>query len=95
MTDLMCHLAEHMTPLNTAHVMDASKDAPSPRETPSLLDLTAAPLGGQRMLHRQAWSDGEAHHLVLRGIPAAAMARLFGAVVTISFEDLVVGRRGE
>jgi putative toxin-antitoxin system antitoxin component (TIGR02293 family) len=78
-----------MTPLNLAHRTDEARGQPSPQETASLLELTATFLGGQRMLRRKVRSEEEAHALVLQGIPAAAMARLFAAVLTISFQDLL------
>jgi uncharacterized protein (DUF2384 family) len=43
-------------------------------------------LGGARVLHRQVVTDEDAHDLVLHGIPAAAMAKLFAGVLTLSTE---------
>jgi len=50
-------------------------------------------LGGHRVLHRHVASDEDAHELVTQGIPAAAVARLFAAVSTLSAE-LVLGAIG-
>jgi putative toxin-antitoxin system antitoxin component (TIGR02293 family) len=50
----------------------------------SSFQLTADLLGGAGVLHRQVGSDEEAHDLVARGIPAAAMTRLVDVVMTLS-----------
>ena len=41
----------------------------------SSMQLASELLGGRRVLHRQVASEEDAHELVLRGIPAEAMAR--------------------
>ena len=51
--------------------------------TPSV-QLATELLGGRRVLHRQVATEEDAHDLVLHGIPAEAMARLFAAVVSLS-----------
>ena len=50
--------------------------------------LAVALLGGPRVLHREVGSDEDAHELISRGIPAAAMTMLFAGVMTISAEVL-------
>jgi putative toxin-antitoxin system antitoxin component (TIGR02293 family) len=46
-------------------------------------------LGGRRVLHRQVTTEEDAHELVLRGIPAEAMAKLFAGVVSLSSHVLL------
>src|SRR5918994_1884974 len=46
----------------------------------SSVQLATELLGGRRVLHRQVATEEDAHELVLRGIPAEAMARLFAGV---------------
>jgi putative toxin-antitoxin system antitoxin component (TIGR02293 family) len=46
-------------------------------------------LGGPRVLHRRVTSEDDAHDLVLQGIPAAAMTKLFDAVSTLEFEAVL------
>jgi putative toxin-antitoxin system antitoxin component (TIGR02293 family) len=46
-------------------------------------------LGGRRVLHRQVTTEEDAHELVLRGIPAEAMAKLFAGVVSLSSQVLL------
>lgn len=46
-------------------------------------------LGGRRVLHRQVGTEQDAHELVLRGIPAEAMGRLFAAVLSLSSNVLL------
>jgi len=58
-----------------------SADASS---TSSSVQLAAELLGGRRVLHRNVATEEDAHELVLRGIPAAAMARLFAGVLILS-----------
>ena len=41
-------------------------------------------LGGRRVLHCEVGSDHDAHELILRGIPAEAMTRLFAGIMSIS-----------
>jgi len=43
----------------------------------SSVQLATELLGGRRVLRRQVATEEDAHELVLRGIPAEAMARLF------------------
>jgi putative toxin-antitoxin system antitoxin component (TIGR02293 family) len=60
-----------------------SKALDAPETRPSVR-LATEFLGGPRVLHREVGSDEDAHDLVLRGIPAAAMVRLFATVLTLS-----------
>jgi putative toxin-antitoxin system antitoxin component (TIGR02293 family) len=46
-------------------------------------------LGGRRVLRTQIASDEDAHELVLRGIPAEAMARLFFSATILSLDVLL------
>jgi len=46
-------------------------------------------LGGRRVLHCQVTTEEDAHELVLRGIPAEAMAKLFAGVVSLSSHVLL------
>ena len=55
-------------------------------DAPTAVQLAMALLGGSRVLHRRVTSNEDAHELVVRGIPAEAMTRLFAAVVTLSTE---------
>jgi putative toxin-antitoxin system antitoxin component (TIGR02293 family) len=57
---------------------DKTPDAPGP------IQETADLLGGKRVLHRSVASEAEAHELVLKGIPAAAMGNLIGGIAGIS-----------
>ena len=50
----------------------------------SSVQLAAELLGGRRILHRQVTTEEDAHDLVLHGIPAEAMARLFAGVLRLS-----------
>ena len=68
----------------------SSSDVP---ETRSSAQLATEFLGGPRVLHRKIVSDKDAHDLVLQGIPAAAMVKLFAAVLTLS-TDLVLDAIG-
>jgi putative toxin-antitoxin system antitoxin component (TIGR02293 family) len=63
--------------------------ATPPPDTPSLIELTVALLGGPRVLHRNVQTEEEAHDLVLHGIPAPAMARVCAAVMTLPFADVL------
>ena len=47
---------------------------------PSSVQLATELLGGRRVLHWQVATEEDAHELVLRGIPAEAMARLFAVL---------------
>jgi putative toxin-antitoxin system antitoxin component (TIGR02293 family) len=71
------------------HTPPSSTAATPPLDTVSLIELTVALLGGPRVLHRKVQSDEDAHDLVLHGIPAPAMARVFGAVLTLTVPDLL------
>jgi putative toxin-antitoxin system antitoxin component (TIGR02293 family) len=51
--------------------------------------LAVALLGGRRVLHQQVTSADDAHELVLRGIPAEAMARLFAKVSSLPADALL------
>ena len=66
---------------------------PEAGESRSSFLLATEFLGGPRVLHRQVESDEDAHELVLRGIPAAAMVKLFATVITLS-PDLVLSAIG-
>ena len=55
----------------------------------SSVQLATELLGGRRVLHRQVATEEDAHELVLRGIPAEAMAKLFAAVVSLSSHVLL------
>ena len=46
--------------------------------------LAVAMLGGRRVLHRDVVSDQDAHELIARGIPAAAMTTFFAGILSIS-----------
>ena len=59
---------------------------PGPRLS---LQLATELLGGQRVLHSKIVSDEDAHNLVLRGIPAEAMAKLFAGVSSLSMDVLL------
>jgi putative toxin-antitoxin system antitoxin component (TIGR02293 family) len=50
----------------------------------SSVQLATELLGGRRVLHRQVTTEEDAHDLVLRGIPAEAMAKLLAGVVSLS-----------
>lgn len=55
-------------------------ELPGTSPASSSLQIATELLGGRRVLHRQVATEEDAHELVLRGIPAEAMARLFAAV---------------
>lgn len=59
----------------------------------SSVQLAMELLGGRRVLHRQIASDEDAHDLVVRGIPAEAMTKLFASVVSLS-SDVVLAAIG-
>jgi putative toxin-antitoxin system antitoxin component (TIGR02293 family) len=71
----------------------ASSSTPATSENRSSVQLAMELLGGPRVLHRQVVTDEDAHDLVLRGIPAAAMAKLFAGVLTLS-TDVVLAAIG-
>lgn len=55
-----------------------------------LLDFFATELlGGRRVLHRHVATEEDAHELVLRGIPAEALTKLFAAVLSLSSNVLL------
>ena len=57
--------------------------------TRSSVQLATELLGGRRVLHRHVATEEDAHELVLRGIPAEAMAKLFAAVLSLSSNVLL------
>jgi putative toxin-antitoxin system antitoxin component (TIGR02293 family) len=67
----------------------ALTESPEAGTAPSSVQLATELLGGRRVLHRQVATAEDAHELVLRGIPAEAMARLFTGVVTLSSSVLL------
>lgn len=71
--------------MNTAVAETTKKPAiDADFETPSPVELASQLLGGSRVLRREVTSDEDAHDLVMHGIPAEAMAKLFAGVVTLS-----------
>jgi putative toxin-antitoxin system antitoxin component (TIGR02293 family) len=54
------------------------------------VQLATELLGGRRVLHRQVATEEDAHELILSGIPAEAMARLFASVLSLSSDVLLV-----
>ena len=72
---------------------NASSTTPASPEKHSSIQLAMEVLGGRRVLHREVVTDEDAHELVLRGIPAAAMAKLFASVLTLS-TDVVLAAIG-
>jgi putative toxin-antitoxin system antitoxin component (TIGR02293 family) len=88
-----CQLEGSMSVTRAKSSVAVSPQAEPPPEGQSSLQLTVDLLGGQSVLHRQVRSDEEAHDLVSRGLPAAAMTRLF-AVVLILSTDAVLGAIG-
>ena len=80
--------------MNTALTApEATSSSPATCDARSSMQLAMALLGGRRVLHRQVASDEDAHDLVLRGIPAEAMAKLFAGVLSLS-SDLVLAAIG-
>jgi putative toxin-antitoxin system antitoxin component (TIGR02293 family) len=61
----------------------ALAESPTISPAQSSVQLAAALLGGRRVLHRQVTTEEDAHELVLRGIPAEAMATLFAGVSSL------------
>jgi putative toxin-antitoxin system antitoxin component (TIGR02293 family) len=55
----------------------------------SSVQLATELLGGRRVLHRQVATAEDAHELVLRGIPAEAMVKLFAGVLSLSANVLL------
>jgi len=79
--------------MNTV-LADAAATSPTPvAHAPSSVQLAVELLGGRRVLHRHVASDEDAHDLVLRGIPAEAMAKLFAGVLSLS-SDLILAAIG-
>ena len=71
----------------------ATSSTPVTPDARSSVQLAMELLGGRRVLHRQVASDEDAHDLVMRGIPAEAMAKLFAGVLSLS-SDLVLAAIG-
>lgn len=67
-------------------MLTAPLDTASPS---SAFQLAMELLGGRRVLRRQVATQRDAHELVLRGIPAEAMTRLFAGVVSLSASVLL------
>ena len=61
----------------------------APSSATSSVRLATELLGGRRVLHRQVATEEDAHELVLRGIPAEAMAKLFAGVLSLSSNVLL------
>jgi putative toxin-antitoxin system antitoxin component (TIGR02293 family) len=53
------------------------------------VQLATELLGGRRVLHQLVATEEDAHELVLRGIPAEAMVRLFAGVLSLSSNVLL------
>jgi putative toxin-antitoxin system antitoxin component (TIGR02293 family) len=79
--------------MSTLAEQTASSSIPVTPEKHSSIKLAMEILGGTRVLHREVVTDADAHELVLRGIPAAAMAKLFASVLTLS-TDVVLAAIG-
>ena len=73
----------------TEHIVTSGASTDSVSEGQSFFQLTVQLLGGPRVLHRQVRSDAEAHDLVSEGLPAAAMAKLFGVVMILSTDAVL------
>jgi putative toxin-antitoxin system antitoxin component (TIGR02293 family) len=71
-------------PMTTALI-----ESPASASVLSSVQLAAELLGGRRVLRRQVATEEEAHELVLRGIPAEALSRLFASVVSLSSSALL------
>ena len=67
----------------------ALTESPEASSARSSVQLATELLGGRRVLHRQVATEEDAHELVLRGIPAEAMAKLFAAVLSLSSNVLL------
>ena len=67
----------------------AASSAPATSDGPSSVEFAMELLGGRRVLHRQVATEKDAHDLVLRGIPAEAMAKLFAGVLSLSSDVLL------
>jgi putative toxin-antitoxin system antitoxin component (TIGR02293 family) len=62
----------------------ALTESPEVASVQSSVQLATELLGGRRVLHRQVTTEVDAHELVLRGIPAEAMAKLLAGVMSLS-----------
>jgi len=62
----------------------ALADPPETDSGQSSVQLATELLGGRGVLHRQVATEEDAHELVVRGIPAEAMARLLAGVMSLS-----------
>jgi len=67
----------------------ALAESSQPPSATSSVQLATELLGGRRVLHRQVATEEDAHELVLRGIPAEAMTKLFAAVLSLSSNVLL------
>ncbi len=67
----------------------ALTESPEASSVRSSVQLAAELLGGRRVLHRQVVTEEDAHELVLRGIPAEAMAKLFAGVLSLPAKVLL------
>lgn len=67
----------------------ALAESSQPSSAISSVLLATELLGGRRVLHRQVATEEDAHELVLRGIPAEAMTRLFAAMSSLSSKALL------
>jgi hypothetical protein len=71
---------------------DVSRRLPKATEVSSAsssLQLATELVGGRRGLHQQVATEKDAHVLVLRGIPAEAMARFIAGVMSLSSNILL------
>jgi putative toxin-antitoxin system antitoxin component (TIGR02293 family) len=66
--------------------MSETSTAPAEVNPETPYTLAVELLGGQRLLRHTVTSDAEAHEVVERGIPSAAIQKLVEAVVTLSGE---------
>jgi putative toxin-antitoxin system antitoxin component (TIGR02293 family) len=64
------------------HMANAARRSSLPRETAELL-------GGSRILHGEVSSQEEAHELVLKGLPAGAMAGLVASLESLGFRSVL------
>jgi putative toxin-antitoxin system antitoxin component (TIGR02293 family) len=67
----------------------ALTESPEASPTTSSVQLAVELLGGRRVLHRRVVTEEDAHELVVHGIPAEAMVRLFAGVVSLSSNALL------
>jgi putative toxin-antitoxin system antitoxin component (TIGR02293 family) len=70
-------------------VPTAPADSTEVSSATSSLQLATELLGGRRVLRRQVATQEDAHELVLRGIPAEAMTRLFASMLSLSSNILL------